>query len=203
MRVIDLNDEIDDDKLFEFCKDGLNDSKMPASENMDVDNWENKPHTLLHTLFRQRRFDRENRAGYLVVDTGKKYIAGSGFYPLEEDPNVCLISVRTYIIKTERGHLLNGYYLLPKQIELATNLNYKSVIITFNKYNLWLKDSIERANKNRSKILGKRIPESYKGWNSLNHTINIQYTKQWCLYKHIDNNYDRFFRNTMANIRSN
>jgi hypothetical protein len=201
MNLIDLNDGVDERKLINFCKDASSDDKMPASENMDVTNWEQKSNTLFHAMFTQKRFNRENRAGYLIIEENEQYIGGSGFYPLESDPNICLVSVRTYVIKTERSKSLNGVHLLPRQIELAKEMNYKSLILTFNKYNLWLMNLIERGGGVNNNFLGLYVPETYKGWKSLDWTINIQYTKQWCLYKHLDDSYDSTFKKTMTNIR--
>jgi len=201
MNLIDLNDGIDEHKLINFCKDASSDDKMPASENMNVTNWRQKSNTLFHAMFTQKRFNRENRAGYLIIEENEQYIGGSGFYPLENDPNICLVSVRTYVIKSERSKSLNGIHLLPRQIELAKEMNYKSLILTFNSYNLWLKNLIERGSGVNNNFLGLYVPEVYKGWKSLDWTINIQYTKQWCLYKHLDDSYDSAFKKTMSNIR--
>lgn len=201
MNLIDLNDGVDKHKLINFCKDASTDNKMPASENMDVIDWEQKPNTLFHAMFTQKRFNRENRAGYLIIEENDQYIGGSGFYPLENDPNICLVSVRTYVIKTKRSRSLNGVHILPRQIELAKEMNYKSLILTFNKYNLWLMNLIERGGGANNNFLGLHVPETYKGWKPLDWTINIQYTKQWCLYKHLDNSYDSTFKKTMSNIR--
>jgi hypothetical protein len=201
MNLLDLNDGFDEHKLIEFCKDSFSDSKMPSAENMDIIDWEQKPNTLFHSLFIQHRFDKEKRAGYLVIEEDEKYIGGSGFYPLENDPNICLVSVRTYVIKSERSKSLNGIHLLPKQIELAKEMNYRTIILTFNEYNLWLKNLIERGNGANKNFLGLYVPDTYKDWKSLDWTINIQYTKQWCLYKHIDESYDDEFKKIMSSIR--
>ena len=200
MKIVDSNN-VDLNKLIVFCKDAIDDS-IPGSVNLDTVNWENKPHTLLHTLIKEKRFNSESRSNYLLLEKGDHYIAGSGFYPLKNDHNVCILSTRTYVIKTERGKLLNGYFLLPEQIKLAKELNYKSLILTFNEYNLWLKKSIHRASFNQSKFAGLKIPDSYKNWKPLDYPVTIQYTKQWCLYQHLDDSYDNKFKQSMADICS-
>ncbi len=202
MNVLDTNDYCDVEKLIHFCKDAANNNNMPASKNLDVDDWENKSHTLLHNLFIQHRFDKENRAGYLIAEKNNKYIAGSGFYPLDIDPNICIAGTRTYTIVKERGDLSHGNFILPRQLELIKGYNYKTVILTFNEYNLWLKKWIEKLGKKKSSIIGKKVPEIYFGWSSLDHPINIQYTKQWCLYRHLDESYDTQFHEQMANLRT-
>ena len=175
---------------------------MPGSKNLEVDDWENKSHTLLHNLFIQHRFDKKNRAGYIIGEQDNKYIAGSGFYPLYTDPNICIAGTRTYTIIKGRGDFTHGNFILPKQLELAKEYNYKTIIITFNEYNLWLKEGIEKLGRREASAIGKKVPRIYFGWESLEYPINIQYTKQWCLFKHLDQSYDTEFRKQMANLRA-
>jgi hypothetical protein len=201
MNIIDTNNSFSFEKLVTFCKDASTDD-MPASKNLDINDWENKPHTLLYNLFISRRFDKENRAGYIFAEQDNKYIAGAGFYPLTEDPNICIAGTRTYTIINKRGDFIHGNFVLPKQIELAKTYDYKTIILTFNEYNLWLKEGIENLGKRKISTIGRKIPDSYCGWLSLEYPINIQYTKQWCLYKHLDQSYDTDFHKQMAYLRT-
>jgi hypothetical protein len=201
MNIIDTNNSCDIEKLINFCKDSVSDD-MPGSKNLEVDDWENKSHTLLHNLFIQHRFDKKNRAGYIIGEQDNKYIAGSGFYPLYTDPNICIAGTRTYTIIKGRGDFTHGNFILPKQLELAKEYNYKTIIITFNEYNLWLKEGIEKLGRREASAIGKKVPRIYFGWESLEYPINIQYTKQWCLYKHLDHSYDTEFHKQMANLRA-
>ena len=113
MNIIDTNNSCDIEKLINFCKDSVSDD-MPGSKNLEVDDWENKSHTLLHNLFIQHRFDKKNRAGYIIGEQDNKYIAGSGFYPLYTDPNICIAGTRTYTIIKGRGDFTHGNFILPK-----------------------------------------------------------------------------------------
>lgn len=188
--------------VFNFCQTAITDIKKPASINIDPTDWVNQPHTLMHALFIQRRFDANNRAGYFLLEKEGKIIAGSGCYPLPEDPNICNVIVRGYTVKEERAKFSHGRYLLPKQIETAKQYNFKTLLFTVNEYNLHLKDGILKLS-NGGASLGERVPESYSGWKSLDYPVTIQYTKQWCLYKHLDESYDRQFLATMSLLRTN
>ena len=201
MNIIDTNNYCDIEKLINFCKDSSNDD-LPGSKNLEVDDWENKSHTLLYNLFISHRFAKENRAGYIIAEQEEKYIAGSGFYPLSVDPNICIAGTRTYTIINRRGDFIHGNFILPKQIELAKSYNYKTIIMTFNEYNLWLKEGIEKLGKREISAIGRKVPKAYFGWTSLEYPINIQYTKQWCLFKHLDQSYDTEFHKQMANLRA-
>lgn len=200
IEVFDINDRCDEEKLLTFCEDSTSDTKMPGSANLDVDEWFDKPNTLLHTIFTQKRFTKENRAGYIIVEKNNSYVAGSGFFALDEDPNVCICASRTYTLVDERLNMYHGNYILPMQYKYARLYNYKTLIMTFNEYNLWLKKSVERLSSGGG-LLGKKVPEAFYGWNSLEYPILLKGTKQWCLYKHIDPQYDESFKNTMLGIK--
>ena len=201
MNLVDTNDHCDIEKLIHFCKDSAYDD-MPASENLNVENWGNKSHTLLYNLFISRRFARENRAGYIIAEQDDRYIAGSGFYPSDNDANICIAGSRTYTVIKKRGGLIHGNFILPKQIELAEAYSYKTIILTFNEYNMWLKKAIEQLGKKEGSIIGGKVPEIYLGWTSLEYPVNIKETKQWCLYRHLDQTYDNTFKQIMADIRT-
>lgn len=201
MQILQITSESDQTKMFDFCQTAISDSEMPASVNIDPTDWKNQSNTLLYTLFIQRRFDASNRAGYFLLENNGTSIASSGCYPLPNDPNICIVVARGYTIKEERAKFHHGNYLLPKQIETAMKYNYKTLLITVNEYNLWFRDGIAKFS-NGGAALGKRIPKVYKGWQTLDYPVNIQYTKQWCLYKHIDESYDNTFNETMANLRT-
>lgn len=202
MNIIDTNNSCDIEKVINFCKDAADDN-MPGAKNLEVHDWDKKPHTLLYNLFIQHKFAKEKRAGYIIAEKDNKYVAGSGFYPLDSDPNICVAGTRTYTVIKGRGDFTHGNFILPKQIELAREYNYKTIILAFNEYNLWLKEGIEKLGRREISAIGKKVPETYFGWSSLDYPINIQYTKQWCLYKHLDQSYDTEFHQQMANLRAN
>ena len=163
MQIKRINSTSDHKTVFNFCQTAISDTKMPASININPTDWKNQQHTLMHSLFIQRRFDEDNRAGYFLLEKEGKVIAGSGCYPLSEDPNVCVVIARGYTVKEERAKFSHGRYLLPKQIEIAKQYDYKTLLITVNEYNLWLRNGILKFS-NGASALGEKIPVAYKGW---------------------------------------
>jgi len=87
--------------LLEFCQHAIED-KRPNAVNMDPIDWENKPHTFLYLLYKERRFDGP-KAGYVIYIKGKEIVAGIGWYPSDWDDNIYVQS-RAYTIP---GYLKN------------------------------------------------------------------------------------------------
>jgi hypothetical protein len=52
------------EELIEFCKNAESDTR-PGAKNMDYVDWENKPHTFLYLLYKEKRFDGEY-GGYII-----------------------------------------------------------------------------------------------------------------------------------------
>ena len=202
MKLISINDELNFEKIYNFCKLASSDENL-AANNMAVDNWENNPASLLHLIFNQKRFSKSNRADYYFLEHNDQYIAGSGFYQLDCDSNICVIGVRTYTLDNYRSRLLHGNLILPKQKEIAESLGYRSLIMTFNEYNLWLLKCVEHLSSTKGKIIGNRVPEFYKNWKKLDFKIWVKYTEQWCSYQHIDLTYNREFFKSLDSIRVN
>lgn len=202
MKLISINDELNFEKIYEFCKNAAND-ESPAAKNMSIDNWENNPASLLNILYIKKGFDKDKRAGYWFVEENNRYVAGSGFYPLDNNSDVSILGARTYTLVDYRSKLLHGNLILPEQKKMSETLGYKSLIMTFNEYNLWLLKCVEDLSSGKGKIIGKRIPEFYKNWNTLDFKITVKYTTQWCLYKHIDESYHDSFMQSMADICTN
>ena len=200
MKLLDINDGIDINKLITFCNTAHSDN-MPAAQNMNTEDWANKSNTLLHSIFIQQRFSREKRAGYLIIEAGHQYVAGAGFNQLDTDSNICLTSTRTYTVPSLRGHKIHGDYIIPRQIELARRFKYKTLVWSFQDYNLKLKNYILKVTSGDLGILSFKPSHSLYNWIPLEHTVNIQHTKQWVLYKHLDNNYHDNFIKSMADIR--
>jgi hypothetical protein len=201
MNLVSIHDELNFEKIYNFCKKSNSDDS-PAAKNMSVEDWENNHASLLNTIYIQKRFDKSKKAGYWFVEEDNCYIAGSGCYPLDTDGNISILGVRTYTLIEYRSKLLHGNLILPKQQELSEQLEYKSLILTFNEYNLWLLKGVESLSSGRGKIIGNRIPNFYKSWNKLDFKIAVKYTEQWCMYKHIDETYHDSFMQSMADIRS-
>lgn len=73
-------------KIIEFCLNALED-KRPNAVNMDPIDWENKPHTLMYCLYKEKRFDGP-KSGYLIKIVNGEIVAGMGWYPSDLDSNI-------------------------------------------------------------------------------------------------------------------
>ena len=202
MRVIQFNKEFDLDKIVNFLSTASQEDD-PASKNMEVENWREKKHTLLFSLLEENRFSYDRSEYFFLENEDEEYISGAGIYPADFDSNVAILQVRAYTLKEHRGSLVHGNYIIPAQIEFAKLHNYKTLLFTFNEYNLPLMKGVERISSSNGKLLGNKVPEAFKGWKSLGYPVNIKYTKQWCLYKHLEEDYHEQFVRTMADIRTN
>jgi hypothetical protein len=200
MKLISINEELNFEKIYNFCKCAANDDN-PAADNMSVSDWENNSASLLNAIYKQKRFDKTNNADYFFLEHNDHYIAGSGFNHLDCDANICILGVRTHTLISYRSQLLHGNLILPTQKEIAKQLGYKSLIMTFNEYNRWLIDCINHLSVNKGKILGHRVPEFYKNWNTLDFKISVRHTDQLCCYQHIDTSYSETFFNSLNTIR--
>jgi hypothetical protein len=200
MKLVSINDDLNYDKIYKFCQLAASD-ESPVANNMSVIDWKNNPASLLHTIYIQNRFNRINKADYFFLEHEDQYVAGSGFYPLDYDNNISILGVRTYTLIDYRSKLLHGNLILPKQKEDSEKLHYKSLIMTFNEYNLWLLKCIEQLSSGRGKIISNKIPEFYKNWKKLEFKIQVKYTEQWCCYQHIDPDYNQNFFKIVNDIR--
>lgn len=201
MKLININDGFDQQKLINFCKHALNDPSMPAAANMDIIDWQNKSNTLLHSIFIQKRFTTENRAGYILLEVDGEYVAGGGINQFATDPNICATSTRSYTIPSHRSKHYHGDLIVPMQIELAKTFGYKSLIWTFDEYNLKARDYFIKFSNGSLKTIGRKPAESLCNWVTLDYPIYIYYTRQWALYKHLDESYHDNFIKSMADIR--
>lgn len=203
MNIVTIDSTSDKEKLIQFCHEATVDTTMPASVNMSVVDWENSPNTLLHAIFIQKRFDSDNSAAYYMLEEDGKYVAGSGCYPLDSNSLIYLIACRGYTLPKYRGRAHHGFHLLPKQVELAKQNGAHTVMLTFNEYNLRMRDTLEKITS-RKRWLGLKMPEIYQGeWHSLEFPITVQYIKQWGVYKHLDTSYKENFNRTMEDIKYN
>jgi hypothetical protein len=95
------------------------------------------------------------------------------------------------VLNTMDGEFINSI-AVHKSIETALN----------NRIKIKNRTGIEKLGKREISAIGRKVPKAYFGWTSLEYPINIQYTKQWCLFKHLDQSYDTEFHKQMANLRA-
>tara|TARA_R110001606_G_scaffold96378_1_gene213472 strand:- start:2858 stop:3508 length:651 start_codon:yes stop_codon:yes gene_type:complete len=159
MQYNKITSDSDINLVLEFC-DNYKDSLDAVSKNMEVDDWENKPGTLLHAIYKEKRYDVP-KSGYFIITSNDKPIIGMGYDPTEFDENVCAIS-RMYAPVGNENQLGKHsthdvfYYLL----NLAEKDGYAGFIMTFNEYNLFLLEKTDRFNR----------PEKHKNyaWTAVN-----------------------------------
>lgn len=134
------------EKLMPLCE-AANDDERPAAINMRPHEWQSRPNTLLHCIYEQKRYD--DRAGYYIYREDGEILAGHGYYPFDEDPNMYVQS-RVYSIPSHTNPLgrdrLNTANLLGSLIaDKALTEGYIGGIITLEEYNSQLADKIVRV----------------------------------------------------------
>lgn len=157
-------------KLIVLCKDAYR-LQESAYENYDVNDWQNKPHTLLNLLFYKKRFST-----FSIVSTGNKPIAMSGAYVYNDVP---IIGVRAFTHPDYRGggHWCQARHIFPVQIDWAETLGYNHVWMTFNEYNHRLVNFLKRMSEGKASTFGgpREIYQNLKWYDELK---EIQYTNQ-------------------------
>jgi hypothetical protein len=189
-KEIDSNSDID--LVKQFCLAQKRDNNF-AIDNIDIEDWENKTHTLLYLIFIEKRFDTPNAKYFITEDLQ----AGMGFYPADFDENICTVS-RFYTNLQVKGLGKDiGHHLFYYALEQAEELGYKGFIYTFNDYNELLREKIFRVNspdnyKNYACMAEKKndvwIKYHYREPNiritplTKFGPITYRNIKQWCLY---------------------
>jgi len=157
-------------KLIALCEDAYY-LKEPAYENYDVNDWQNKPHTLLNLLYHKQRFGVFN-----IVSNDDKPIAMSGAYIYNDVP---IIGVRAFTHPDYRGggHWCQARHIFPQQIKWAESLGYSRVWLTFNEYNHKLVNFLKRMSEGKASTFGgpREIYQNLKWYDELK---EVQYTNQ-------------------------
>lgn len=176
------------ESFFTFCKNAFDDKDHPAHTNMWDDNWHSNNNTLLYHLYVSKR---------LCSDTGETFIlkkdddiiAVSSIYISPFDSNVAIGGVRSWVNSEFRGQFMIGRHLLPLQLSWAKNKQLKTILLTFNEYNLKLIKYFKRTGFGIKK---NRNPNSlfHNGLFEAPYPINLQHTKQWAIYHKIDESYE-------------
>lgn len=185
---IDSSYPIDD--LIPFCKEAENDHRSGA-ENMVYHDWENKPHTFLYLLYKEKRFDGPDN-GYLICKENNKIVCGNGFYLSEIDKMMCT-AVRTYTVFGENCAHNQGDF---NDIicDVARKVGARGIFFSVNEYNKRYLEGYAKINN------PKNHPNSYRDetgqwWakqgrriypNSSYGPIRLKETKQWIVYHLLD-----------------
>tara|TARA_B100000424_G_scaffold271372_1_gene273834 strand:- start:1783 stop:2364 length:582 start_codon:yes stop_codon:yes gene_type:complete len=147
----------------------------PAAKNYAIDDWQERPDTLLYAFYARKRFQIFNMLYH--QDTP---IAMAGAYVFNHQP---IIGVRTFTHPDFRGggHWCQARYILPAQIDFYEQQKYKTVWLTFNSYNHKLVNFLKRISKGKASHFGagKSSPKNlYKHLKWYDETKVIQYTDQ-------------------------
>lgn len=184
--IVKIDSNFPIEKLVEFCLQAKNDT-LPGSSNLDTEDWENKSHTLLYLIYKEKRYDGY-LSSYIGLCLDNELIAGAGYYPLDEDVNIANVNSRYYTVPKYRNNVFQGTYIFPKIIEEVSQ-KYKAALMSYNGYNMWLRTALIRINQNKAAFFGRKTPVEYKGWNEISIPLLIKNTPQWCFYKLFDNSY--------------
>lgn len=192
MTYIKIDSNSDVELIKQFCLIQQTANNL-ANDNIDIEDWENKPHTLIHTIFIEKRFDENGL--YLMSEDLQ---SGVGYYPADFDENVCIVS-RFYNNLSAKGIGKDNahnifYYLLDK----AEENGFHGFIETYNEYNQFLLEKVERYNRpDRHSNYAFMAENKNDGvWHKKHFRepgiritpftrfgpCIIKHTKQWCLY---------------------
>ena len=176
--------------LIDFCKKSEQDHR-PAAENMVYDDWENKPHTFLYLLYKEKRFDRPEN-GYVICKEDGNVICGQGFY-LSEIENMMCCGVRSYTIPGAHCAHIQGD-MNDVVFDIARSVGVDGCFYSLNEYNLRFVDGYIKINDPTnfpsscrddigqwwSKPGRKIYPFKSYG------PIHLKGTKQWIIYHLFD-----------------
>jgi len=144
------------EKIMPLCEAAIDDER-PAAINMRPENWQNSPHSLLYCIYIEKRYD--DRAGYYIYREDGNIVAGHGYYPFDEDPNMYVQS-RVYSVPSHTKALGRDKMTTSNQLgsliaDKALTEDYIGGIITLEEYNSELADKIVRITD------PKRYPNYY------------------------------------------
>jgi hypothetical protein len=173
-------------KVQEWCCE-IQEENTPAVKNMSIEDWQNKPETLLYILYNKTRF--HNTGEFFFLEENGKIIAASGVYESDFDKNIVLAGTRTFVNLEHRSKFLVARYLLPEQMRWSKERSYKIAALCFNEYN---KNMVNMFLKNGFGVVKNRTSDMmfYDNIQKVNFPVSIQYTPQWVVYYKIDKNYE-------------
>lgn len=199
MSFIYIDSNTDIELVKDFCEDSYSEVKE-SRVNYHTEDWMNNPNTLLHKIYIQKTYDENNRGAYVAMTIDDKIVCAAGLNCYNMDDKTCLFLTRAYTRIAHRHntkmlkHMMN-YLLLDKAIQYG----YLAGIVSFNEYNLRLRQNIHNINKlenfpDHVKIDGKY----YKHENGTqilptklyDYPVMLNHTKQYLLYFLIDETYE-------------
>lgn len=210
MSLLYIDSNTDKDLLIDFCNDSYSETRDSAV-NYYVRDWENNPASLMYKIYVEKVYDSANRGAYIGMLMDDKIVCAAGINKYNVDDNVALYLTRGYTKQSYRGNTkilkhTMSYALLDKIVEY----DYRAAMISFNEYNLKLRQSIYNINNLDNFPEHVRIDNKYykhvNGTEILpmkmyDHPITLNYTKQYLLYLMIDESYENNFLSVLHNQR--
>jgi hypothetical protein len=191
------------EEILEFCRESQDDPREGAA-NMDFIDWENKPHTLLHLLYKEKRFDGPAN-GYVIYKKDGRIICGQGFYASEIDRMVCMGS-RSYTVQNIgiNCYAIHGD-IKDFTFEVARENGMAGFFISMNEYNKRFVDGYNKIN-DPANFKTSFCDENGQWWARKDRKISptvpyhspikLNHVKQWIIYHLWDPSYkDQLYAN--------
>lgn len=169
---VNLDQYLDDIKL--LCSAAEQD-RHPMAKNYRLTGWEDNPASLLYILTKTDRYHK-GRLELLYRDGVP--IAISGCYVSDWSNKVLILGSRTYTVPGHRNEWWHSKYLLPRQLEVAEQLNCDVMLLSFEKDSDRLYKFIERITLNKTAVLGHKNSDFYKSFQIVPGTFLIKGTPQ-------------------------
>lgn len=199
--IVRVNSQYPSEEIIDFCNSAL-DKKRPGTINLVTEDWENKPHTLLYALYKEKRYDGD-RSGYLVCKEGGKIVAGFGWSPCFIDPQMYCLS-RGFSLKST----LKFYRLLFAISDFAFYSQYKGGVMTFESHNYDFMNRLVKLQADHTVdpyyekeiVCGRVFRHTYKKQKTrclpltpYENLVNYRYCKQRIAYHLFDPDYEKHY----------
>lgn len=146
-----------DDKCFNDIVSLI--SAYQHEPNLEIEDWQNKPHTLLHLIRKQTRFSSRN-GGLILVYEADKLIGISGYNVSTIHPEIWVLGVRTLLHTEYRHKLLMSSLIIPAQLaEIADRAKMAIFLFDeknhFNLYDIFTQGKLNLFLKNKYNLFGE------------------------------------------------
>ena len=157
-------------ELFEFCSEAAEED-LPPAKNMEVEDYENKPETLLHKLWVSKEYDR-----LFLGWHGERLVGISACYKLNNKVMIC--GCRSWTVPDMRTKYVHGNHILPEQFKYAKEKGCAAAWFTFNDYNEWLYKFLKRISEGKATAFGMKNSDTYKDLKFLKGPMLVKDTLQ-------------------------
>ncbi len=171
--------------LVRLCKTADDEDSVMA-RNLQTINWTERPETLLYCIYIEKRFDSPEGKLFALVENNDMVSVG-GIYRTEFCPqSIAVGAARTYTHPQKRNKFWHGEYLIPAQIEWATEQKISQIIFSVNTENHRLFNFLKRAAEQKAGVLGLALPDIYKKLELHPYPIKLKNTVQQIFKLNID-----------------